>query len=870
MKKWIFILGLIVCSTPLFATHIKGGELSYTFISHNPTDKTVTYELLLTIFMDCSSIPDVQDPSAYLSIFNRRTREHVMNVTAPASGQYTTRFDPNSNRCIGNPPSDVCYIVKEYTIRVTLAENDDGYIVAYQRCCRISNIRNLFPPSGDAGTTYMAEIPGNSVYPEAFKNSSPKFDNSNDATAVCAGSKFSFPFNATDKDAGDRIVYRLCSGFTGGTPEAPRPQTTSRPPFINLAYNTGYTGSQPLGPQVTIDSLTGVISGVAPALTGQYVLTVCAYEYRDDVLISIHRKEIHVGVSDCIPLNATLEPDYPFCKDLNIEIANLRVNPSGAIYTWDFGDGSAPVTSTTPRGNATHTYAAPGTYTIKVKVEVQGHCEEEATTIANVYPGFDPAFNVAGECIVNDFQFSDATYAAHGVVNKWSWEFGDETTTDDVSDIKNPVWRYSSVGLKTVRLKVESSVGCRDEITRDIEVKDKPSIFLPFRDTLICDIDTLALGMEGTGSVLWTPGYNIINANTPNPLVHPQTTTLYYVTLTNFGCSNTDSVLVRVTDKVILDAGSDTTICLTDPVTFNPSGNGLYFTWGPEEFLDDIYKKNPTALPTGNTRFTVTATIGKCSATDYLDVTTVPYPVANAGPDTIICYNTPAFLNGSMVASSFRWWPNNPLVNPTVLNTPTRNLTQSTAFILTVSDTRGCPKEVSDTMYVTVRDQIFPFAGNDTVAVVGQPIQFSGSGSLLYSWTPPELFNNPFIQNPVGVFTGDERIIMQTYTPEGCSAYDTVFVKVYASADIYVPNAFTPNGHNPVLKPVTPGIATMHYFRVYNRWGQLVYSSDRGNAGWDGKLNGVIQDTGTYVWMASGVDYTGRTITRKGTAVLIR
>src|SRR5690606_500962 len=119
-----------------------------------------------------------------------------------------------------------------------------------------------------------------------------------------------FPFNATDKDAGDRIVYRLCSGFTGGTPEAPRPQPTSRPPFINLAYNTGYTGSQPLGPQVTIDSLAGVISGVAPALAGQYVLTVCAYEYRDDVLISIHRKEIHVGVSDCIPLNATLEPDY--------------------------------------------------------------------------------------------------------------------------------------------------------------------------------------------------------------------------------------------------------------------------------------------------------------------------------------------------------------------------------------------------------------------------------------------------------------------------------------------------------------------------------------------------------------------------------
>lgn len=869
MKKCILFFGILLCYFPLYATHIKGGELSYKLISFNSANNTIEYQITLTLFMDCNSIPEVRDPSAVITVFDKKTYNIFRNLTAQSFDEYTTRFDPNSNRCIGNPPSDVCYLVKEYVTTIEVPVNDEGYILAYQRCCRINNIRNLMAPSNDAGATYMAEIPGNTTYPGAYMNSSPKFQN-DDATALCVGSKFNFEFTAEDKDPNDRIVYKLCSGFTGGSANDPSPSPAATPPYSNLSYSSGYSGSMPLGSQVTIDSLTGVISGVAPGQTGQYVITVCAYEYRDDVLISIHRKEIHVGVSDCIPVNATLEPNYPFCDDLNINISNIRINPAGALYTWDFGDGSAPVTSNHPRGIVSHSYTAAGSYTIKMKVEIQGHCQDEITTVANVFPGFEPDFDINGECIVNPFQFTDATDATYGVVNKWSWDFGDETTNADTSGIRNPQWMYSSTGLKQVKLFVESSVGCRDVITKDIEVKNKPDIFLPFRDTLICDIDTLPLSMSGNGTVLWEPGYNILNANTPNPLVWPNQTTMYHVTLTNFGCSNTDSVLVRVTDRVILDAGPDTTICLTDSVTFNPTGNGLYFTWDPPDHLEDILKKNAIARPPGNTRYRVTATVGKCSASDFLDVTTIPYPVPYTGEDSIICYNTPAFINASMVASSFRWSPFSLLKNPNSLSPETQNLKGSTAFILTVSDTLGCPKEVSDTLFITVRDQIFPYAGNDTIGVVGQPMQFSGSGALLYSWSPPEIFNNSFINNPVSILEKDEQIIMRTYTPEGCEAFDTIHVKVFNKADIYVPNAFTPLGNNPVLKPVAPGLATLYYFRVYNRWGQLVFSTNRTNEGWDGKINGVVQDSGTYVWMVSGMDYLGRTHTKKGNAILIR
>jgi gliding motility-associated-like protein len=72
------------------------------------------------------------------------------------------------------------------------------------------------------------------------------------------------------------------------------------------------------------------------------------------------------------------------------------------------------------------------------------------------------------------------------------------------------------------------------------------------------------------------------------------------------------------------------------------------------------------------------------------------------------------------------------------------------------------------------------------------------------------------------------------------------------------------------LKPKAVGIAVLHYFRVYNRWGQVVFQTTEMDKGWDGRLNGIVQNTGTYVWMISGTDYTGKVVTKRGTATLIR
>ncbi len=73
-----------------------------------------------------------------------------------------------------------------------------------------------------------------------------------------------------------------------------------------------------------------------------------------------------------------------------------------------------------------------------------------------------------------------------------------------------------------------------------------------------------------------------------------------------------------------------------------------------------------------------------------------------------------------------------------------------------------------------------------------------------------------------------------------------------------------------MIYPVCVGITRLDFFRVYNRWGQLLFSTNTIHKGWDGTLAGVRQSSGTFVYMVQGVDITGNVITKRGTLELVR
>jgi len=182
----------------------------------------------------------------------------------------------------------------------------------------------------------------------------------------------------------------------------------------------------------------------------------------------------------------------------------------------------------------------------------------------------------------------------------------------------------------------------------------------------------------------------------------------------------------------------------------------------------------------------------------------------------------------------------------------------------------GCSSDTS-TAIVTIY-QSDAKTGNDTIVAFNQPLQLHSTGGEFYQWTPAAGLSDPTIPDPIAILNHDMQYILRAYTSFGCPTFDTINIKAYKGPDIYVPNAFTPdnNGHNDYFHPIIVGMSRIDYFEVFNRLGQKVFSSQGSGPGWDGKLNGSPQPTGTYVWIIKGQDYLGGQHSDKGTVVLIR
>jgi gliding motility-associated-like protein len=886
MKKQISLLLLFCFSYCIsFAHHIVGGELYYAYMGPGATTGTSVYSVTLRLFRKCDAGADAAPlPGAVtVGVFNNEPPyTDVEDLAIQGSNPIYTVINLTTYPiCISSEP-EVCYQVALYTTTVTLPDNAYGYILSFQTCCRLGTanvLDNALNQTTVPGATYECIIPGTNILP-AGHNSCAVFKEK-DTALVCAGSKFSLDFGAVDPDPEDSVSYTFVAAYNGGDIMDASNDPPGNPLYEAVDYVNPYSAISPLGANVTLNPVTGLLSGIAPP-AAPYVVCVQANEWRSGVLISSHRKDFILVVSSCNIPQATLSTSYINCGNFNFTFSNESSSILITSYYWNFGiPGST--TDTSSSSSPTYVYPDTGTYTVTLIVNRGQECTDTALSVAKVYPGFFPKFGVYGDCVNESYQFIDSTVTKNGYVNSWLWDFDSASNPNNFADTgqQNPTYKYADTGFKTIELIVGNNEGCIDTASLVFDVLNKPQIVLPFKDTLICYLDTLQLKAStpdniSAYNISWSPDYNINNTSIFDPLVSPQDTTTYVFTINdNKGCINTDSILVNVTHQVLVSIQPDTTICKTDSIQLNPNTNALYFAWSPPTGLSNPNIENPFAQPLTNTTYTVVASVGKCKATDTKTIDVVPYPQAQAFADTSICYGYTVPLQGVITGSSFTWSPVNSLLNSNTLN-PIAGPQSTTAYILTAYDTLGCPKPKSDTVTVTVIPKVDAFAGDDTTIVVNQPLQLNATGGNSYVWTPVTGMNNPDIANPIVTLGSSFDSI--TYTvrvsiPQGCFSTDSVKVVIFKTQpEIFVPSAFTPNGDgkNDVLIPVVVGMKQLDFFRVYNRWGNLIFSTSRIGQGWDGTINGIKQQSGTYVFVAEAINYLGKPVVAKGTVVLIR
>jgi gliding motility-associated-like protein len=280
-----------------------------------------------------------------------------------------------------------------------------------------------------------------------------------------------------------------------------------------------------------------------------------------------------------------------------------------------------------------------------------------------------------------------------------------------------------------------------------------------------------------------------------------------------------------------------------------------------------------TAAPTpsssiyGISHYYVSQINGNCeSPRSEIIIRVVNKPDLGVDKDLHICFGETINLNtyfstGNMTAS---WTSNNTIVsNPTIVSMPGE-------YQLVVINLFGC----HDTALIqlTVQPQLNANAGPDDNAVFNEPYQLHGSGGINYVWSPANPLNFATIANPLAVLTDDTEFILTVTDDFGCTDTDTVFIKVFKGPTFYIPNAFTPNGDgvNDNFKPTYVGIQKLEYFRIYDRYGVLVFETSSIGKAWDGTYKNMKQNTGNFVYIVKGIDKNGKEKILKGNVVLIR
>lgn len=882
MKIFFCLILFFSYLNPLHATHIAGGELFYEYVGTGSAANTEKYKITMRLFRECSSVgAALNGEDVTIGIYSTATLTLKNTVTliqqfvAPPPFIQNT---PGINPCLtGNPVA--CYQIGTYSNTIDLDITTDGYTLSWIRYTRTSLV-NAFSSPTTTGATFTTQIPGSNQL-SAGHNSSPQFLIT-DTSIVCRSSAFSLNFSAIDAD-NDSLAYKFEPAYDGPVPLDPSLSPNPPPPpilkIVQMNYLGSYSGFSPLGIAVNINSKTGIVSGIAPPV-GKYVICVVAEEWRNGILLNKHRKDFIFTIADCSITAAALNPTYITCDGYTMSFQNESTS-APTNYFWNFGDvnNTTKDTSTTPL--PTYTYKAAGDFTLKLKVKTSGGCEDSATALVKVYPGFTPNLNITGSCFLNPYQFVDKTTTAYGYVDTVKWDFGVPLLTTDTASGSPVNFTYFTSGTYAIKMHVTNSKGCRKDTIVNLIVPDKPFIQLPFKDTLICSIDTLQLfATASSGVYTWSStNTNISSKNILSPYVFPKDTATYILTVSNNGCINSDTIKVNVLPYISVKAGADTSICSSDIIQLHPTSEALSYQWITSTGILINNIKNPLIQPLSNTKYFVTANLGKCQAKDSVFVKVAPYPFAKAFPDTTICFGNRVQLSSNIIGSQFSWQPTNNLYKANTAF-PLAGPVKTTSYILSVSDTLGCPKISNDTIVIKVIPPISVNAGPDTSVVINQPLQLNvllnDTSVHSFIWFPITGLNNATIANPiamVGAGFDSIKYSIKAFNNFGCFGEDFITVHIFQNKpDILVPSAFTPNGDgkNDIIKPIVIGISTLDYFRIFNRWGQLIFSTSEINKGWDGTLSGTPQQSGTYVYMAQGKDYLGNLIFKKGTIVLIR
>ncbi len=389
-----------------------------------------------------------------------------------------------------------------------------------------------------------------------------------------------------------------------------------------------------------------------------------------------------------------------------------------------------------------------------------------------------------------------------------------------------------------------------------VEVIDE---YQPFAgaDKTICEGSSTQLNITFGNDPVWMVTEGLSCAYCPDPIASPEETTTYLVEVTtDMGCEVIDTIVINIMEESEVDAGTDHVICLGERIELDAIGEGQ-IVWSPANSLDDNTIINPLASPTTSTTYVLSVTNDECTMIDSVSIGVAERAEVFAENQTI-CLGESVMLEAYGDAETFLWSPATTLSDPMIAN-PIASPTETTTYVVTGSLSTCLDDSAEITVEVipgpeTQLTEIYDFFPEQTVEV---EVNTNGNGAYIYEWSPIDLVSCVSCNNPQIVPDSTMSLYVRVVDPiTSCWTIDTTILRLNNDCPtdlIGVPNIFTPNndGFNDKLElHLSPAIQEtgIDMFRIFDRWGALVFETKNANDAWDGTFKGKKLPSGVYVY----------------------
>lgn len=446
----------------------------------------------------------------------------------------------------------------------------------------------------------------------------------------------------------------------------------------------------------------------------------------------------------------------------------------------------------------------------------------------------------------------------------------------------------------TLLIRITENGGCVQRDSFNLIVLPTQAVEIAPTDTTICIGEHITFSLlqpTQFDQITWE-GPSLSCTDCPNPVASPAVSSDYTVSIEFMGCPSQGQARIEVLPQPQLQLTTQTSICEGESVQLNliTDPNATY-QWSASDGSLDTNEPMPVVSPTQQTTYFLTVSAFDCAALEFeLTIDVIKDYELTISEGGTICQGDAFTISADVgdTPGTFLWSPGG-ASSPSI----TVNPDATTTYVLTFTDAAGCFPPKADSVTVTV---VPNFAIDSLIADPAIDIFESDQITLTVYTNPPTLtdplyewyLNGNLEQQtavPTVTFTAPEVADQDPFNPDVAAHTFTVTIEdawgctntasitlLINEIQVTIPNLFTPNGDqvndyfNLVINGGDPEIIT---FKVFNRWGQLVYDNSRPDVGWDGRIQGEPAPSDVYVYYVI-YRIAGKEFVLKGDVTLLR